>query len=82
METAQVSDLLGAPIEAGDLAVYVTTGRYASRGVVQVLQVKKRVQVIWLKKDRRSYGAEEPFYVEGAAIAVVEKFKGKMPERI
>jgi len=79
MDNAIVKDILKAPIEVGDQAVYVSTGRYAERGVVRVVQVKKRVQVIWLKSDRTQYGKNEPFWVEPAAIFVVKEFKGDVP---
>lgn len=79
MDEAIVTDILDAPIEVGDQAVYVATGRYAERGVVQVVQVKKRVQVIWLRRDRTSYGENKPFWVEPAAIFVVREFKGQAP---
>jgi hypothetical protein len=79
MDNAIVVDILKAPIEVGDQAVYVSTGRYAERGVVQVVQVKKRIQVIWLKRDRNSYSDGKPFWIEPAAIFVVKEFKGDAP---
>lgn len=64
-------------VEPGDRAVYVTTGRYAYRGIVKVLEVKTRVLVSWITHDRSSYGLEKPFWVDAASLFLITAFKGE-----
>jgi hypothetical protein len=69
-------DARGVPIEVGDRAVYVSTGRYAVRAVVQVIEVKKKVKVVPLQQDRTFLGLDkEGVWADGYSIFLVERFK-------
>ncbi len=64
-------------VEPGDRAVYVTTGRYAVRAIVEVLEVKTKVKVRPLKQDRYGGLSEEGFWAEAGSLFLVERFKGE-----
>jgi hypothetical protein len=75
-------DMLKAEVEVGDRAVYVTSGRYTQRGIIEVLEVKKRARVRWLQVSPRRYSDDDPtgFWIEPGSLFLVEKFKGAIPE--
>ena len=75
-----IIDMLGAQVEPGDVGVYVTSGRYTTRGVVEVLTVKVKARVRWLKADRALSTAEmtESFVINTGSLIIVEKFKGRL----
>lgn len=72
-------DSLGAEVEPGDLAVYVTSGRYTTRGIVEVLSVNARAKVRWIKADR-SVNSTDTISIDTHSLFVVEKFKGELPK--
>lgn len=70
-------DFRGQTPEQGDRAVYVTTGRYATRAIVEVIEVKKRVKVRFIETDRTQYGQNEPFWADASSLFLIDKFKGE-----
>lgn len=69
-----MKDFLGQTIEAGDKAVYVTSGRYTARMAVQIVEVRKSVSVRTLSSVTGE-PIRDPFWVSGSSLAVVENFK-------
>jgi hypothetical protein len=78
------TDALRAEVEIGDWGVYVTSGRYTTRGVVEVLDVKKRVRVRWLKAD--TYVTEndkvDGFWIEPGSLFLANEFKGEVKAQL
>lgn len=74
-------DALGAEVEVGDLAIYVTSGRYTTRGVVRVIGVQTRARVRWVLADRQLYASDKEagILVSTSSLFIVEKFKGNLP---
>lgn len=70
-----MNDFLGQPIEAGDLAVYVSSGRYTQRMAVKVVEVRKRVKLRALLGDGVT---GDEFWADSSSIAVVGSFKSDM----
>lgn len=68
-------DFLGAEVEVGDKAVYVSTGRYAMRAIVEVVEIKTKVRIFVLKNDRGTYHDNDSFWADSGSLFVVEKFK-------
>ncbi len=68
-------DMLGAEVEVGDTGVYVTSGRYTTRGIVEILAVKNRATVRWIKSDRTQY-SDGSFTIDTSSLVLVDKFKG------
>lgn len=68
-------DFLGAEVEVGDIAVYVTTGRYTTRAIVEVLEVKKKVKVMKIRQDRKDGGIAEEFWADASSLFLVTEFK-------
>jgi len=71
-----VRDARGVEIKPGDVAVYVSGGRYTHRFVVRVAEIKRRVRLDRVDRLGRPFVDEDPHgreWVDGGSLFVVDQ---------